>query len=108
MDIGIERMVEMNPVIAAPIPAICPIGSIAMDLIFPQINPKHKNNSERNINKTVMLGSLEPKNNKVYNKAIEVNATKAANDKFRIPKRSTKVPFIKVENPTESANPANT
>lgn len=105
---GIDKIVEMNPVIAAPIPAICPIGSIAIDRMFPQINPKHRNNNERNINKTVILGSFEPKNNKVYNKAIEVNATKAAKDKFRIPKRKTKVPFIKVEKPTDSANPANT
>ncbi len=51
-----DRIVEMNPVMAAPIPAMCPIGSIAIDRILPQIKPKHKNCNERNINSIVILG----------------------------------------------------
>ena len=65
IEIGIDKMVEIKPVMAAPIPAIWPIGSIAIDRIFPQINPKHKNCSERNSNKIVILGSLELRNNKL-------------------------------------------
>ena len=40
---GTAISVEIKPVIAAPIPAICPTGSIAIALKFPNKNPKQKN-----------------------------------------------------------------
>jgi len=41
--IGTENTVATKPVIAAPIPAICPIGSIIKARAFPKINPNIKN-----------------------------------------------------------------
>ena len=108
IDIGIDKMVDMKPVMAAPIPAMWPIGSMAIDLIFPQIKPKQRNNKKRKVNNTPKPGSSEFQNTKLYPKARVVNITKAKNDKFRIPKRNTKVPFISVEIPTENAKPAKT
>ena len=84
------------------------MGSIAIDLIFPQIKPKQRNNKERQVNKIPKPGSSEFQNNKLYPKASVVNITNAKNDKFRIPKRNTNVPFIRVEKPTENAKPAKT
>ncbi len=43
MAIGTDINVETNPLIAAPIPAICPIGSMASDLMLPKIKPKDRN-----------------------------------------------------------------
>ena len=40
--IGTAIIVEINPVIAAPIPAICPIGCIARALKFPNRKPIEK------------------------------------------------------------------
>ena len=40
---GTDIAVARNPVIAAPIPAICPKGSMAMDRRFPKRNPTAKN-----------------------------------------------------------------
>ena len=40
---GTAIMVETNPLIAAPIPAICPNGCMAKDLTLPKRNPTEKN-----------------------------------------------------------------
>ena len=61
--IGIENKVEINPVIAAPIPAIWPIGSIAMERKLPHIKPRQKNCNERNPIKTRISGFAEFQNN---------------------------------------------
>ena len=59
--IGIAKIVEINPLIAAPIPAICPIGCIANALTFPKINPIDKNCSVKNNNNVIRLGFSELK-----------------------------------------------
>ena len=41
--IGTAIIVEVNPLIAAPIPAIWPNGCIANDLTLPKRNPTEKN-----------------------------------------------------------------
>src|SRR5688572_23433593 len=43
--IHIEIMEETEPMMAAAIPATCPIGSIAMAFRLPKIKPKQKNNT---------------------------------------------------------------
>ena len=40
---------ETEPIIAAAIPATCPIGSIAIALVLPKINPKQKKINPANI-----------------------------------------------------------
>ena len=59
---GTAISVEIKPVIAAPIPAICPTGSIAIALKFPNKNPKQKNWSEKNNRITLIGGFTELKN----------------------------------------------
>ena len=54
--IGTAIIVEINPVIAAPIPAICPTGCIANARRFPNKNPIEKNCSAKKINNTTILG----------------------------------------------------
>ena len=54
--IGTDIKVEINPVIAAPIPAICPIGSMAKALRFPKRNPIAKNCNPKNSNRISMEG----------------------------------------------------
>ena len=55
--IGTAISVEIKPVIAAPIPAIWPTGSIAIALKFPNKNPKQKNWSEKN-DRIIIRGGL--------------------------------------------------
>ena len=50
--IGTPIIVAMNPVIAAPIPAICPTGSIARALKFPNKKPTAKNCKAKKISAT--------------------------------------------------------
>lgn len=54
--IGTAIIVEINPVIAAPIPAICPIGCIAKALKFPNRNPIEKNCKKKNVNTIKISG----------------------------------------------------
>src|SRR6056297_237619 len=103
---GMDRMVEINPVMAAPIPAIWPIGCMAIERILPQTKPKQKNNDAKKTNKIGKPGFGLPKNNIVYNNATAVKSNKAYSASFRIPKRITKVPFKNVEHPIDMANPA--
>lgn len=60
--IGTAIMVEIKPLTAAPMPAICPMGCMANARIFPKINPMDRNCSPKNNNKMYMLGFLELKN----------------------------------------------
>ena len=50
--IGTAIMVETNPLIAAPIPAMCPIGSIAKARVFPNKKPIAKNCNQKKVNNT--------------------------------------------------------
>ena len=52
--IGTAIIVEVNPLIAAPIPAIWPIGSIANALVFPKRNPMEKNCNPKNKIRTIV------------------------------------------------------
>ena len=54
--IGTESMVAINPVMAAPMPAMCPMGSIAIERRFPNKNPMAKNCTAKNPIKTSTLG----------------------------------------------------
>ena len=54
--IGTAIRVAINPVIAAPIPAICPIGSMASALKFPNKKPMAKNCAAKNNNNHTMSG----------------------------------------------------
>ena len=47
--IGTAKTVEINPLIAAPIPAICPSGSMAKALKFPNKKPTEKNCSAKKL-----------------------------------------------------------
>jgi hypothetical protein len=105
-EIGIDKIVEIKPVIAAPMPAICPIGCIAIERILPQTNPKQKNNDAKKKSKIGKLGLSFPKNNTTYVAATKVKSINAYKANFRIPKRNTNVPFKNVEKPMEIANPA--
>ncbi len=102
MDISVET----NPFIEAPTPAICPIGSMAIERKFPHRNPIHRNWKNKNATKTTTLGLGLFQNKNTYNSEMTQKAESAANESFRIPKRITKVPFKKVEIPTETASPA--
>ena len=54
--IGTAIMVEINPVIAEATPAICPTGSMARALKFPNRKPIAKNCNPKNVNRMVILG----------------------------------------------------
>lgn len=58
--IGTAIMVEMKPVIAAAIPAICPTGFMAIALIFPNKNPNAKNCNEKKLKSTATGGFVSP------------------------------------------------
>ena len=58
---------ETQPVIAAAIPAICPIGSIASAFRFPKVNPKQKNKTAaypKNIHSWISTKKCIDKNTK--------------------------------------------
>ena len=50
--IGTALSVDINPVIAAPIPAIWPMGSMAIALKFPNKKPMEKNCIPKKANST--------------------------------------------------------
>ena len=55
-------IVDINPVMAAPIPAIWPIGSIAMALRFPNKKPRVKNCMAKKVINIHKLGFWEFQN----------------------------------------------
>ena len=63
--IGTAIMVDKKPVIAAPMPAIWPIGSIAKALKFPNKNPIAKNCNPKKASKTPMAGFALSRNNTI-------------------------------------------
>ncbi len=58
--IGTAITVETKPFIAEPTPAMCPIGSIAKDRIFPKRNPIEKNCSAKKASKISIVGLSLP------------------------------------------------
>ena len=104
--IGTAIIVEIKPVIAAAIPAICPTGSIANALKFPNKKPIAKNCKPKKVNRIPISGFAEPLNNSTYNKEILKKKTSAIVTNFSIPNFKTSVPFKKVEVPIAIAKPA--
>ena len=103
---GMDNKVEIKPVIAAPIPAICPIGSMAMERKFPHIKPKQKNCKERNPINIATSGFPEFQNNSTYINATLLNMESAVKESLRIPNFNTRVPFKKVDKPMDTDKPA--
>ena len=54
--IGTAIIVETKPLIAAPIPAMCPSGCIANERKFPKRNPIEKNCNPKKDNNIYTLG----------------------------------------------------
>ena len=53
---GTAMRVDINPVMAAPIPAIWPTGCIAKALKLPKRKPIAKNWRAKNVSSTIILG----------------------------------------------------
>ena len=68
MAIGTAITVEINPFIAAPIPAICPKGCMAKARKFPNKKPTAKNCKAKKLNRIKMLGFC-PDQNKTKKKS---------------------------------------
>ena len=92
--IGTAITVEMNPFIAAPIPAICPIGCIAKALKFPNRKPIAKNCIAKKPTNTIIPGLLPDQNNTTYKTEIIAYAIVAIYAIRHIPYLSTIRLFI--------------
>ena len=104
--IGTAIIVDINPVIAAPIPAICPTGSIAKALKFPNKKPIAKNCKPKKVSRIPIEGLSNPLNSTTYNKETPKKKNSAIVTNFSIPYFKTSVPFKKVEVPIAIAKPA--
>ncbi len=103
---GTAISVEIRPVIAAPIPAMWPTGSIASALRFPNIKPIQKNCIAKNPISTYTGGCSILLNRITYNKDTARKPMSEPVTIFSIPKRTTKLALSKIAAPIADASPA--
>ncbi len=104
--IGTAIMVEMNPVMAAAIPAIWPKGSMASARRFPKRKPIAKNCKAKKASRTSTPGFSLPKKKITYSNEIIKKAIRAMVISRSIPNFTTKVPFRNMAVPMAMASPA--
>ena len=103
--VSTEVILLIEPIIAAPKPAIAPKGCIAIALMLPNKMPMQKN-AQNSKETNCHIGGTPPETkHEAVNTAENSNHPNIAHvHNFRIPKRITNVPLIKDASPMENAN----